>query len=153
MDMTGKAGRMHHLELAMSTITATAATAARPWTYWLGWVLSGILILFFLVDGAIKLVPLDAVTTTLTELGYPTEHARLIGIITLGSIILYAIPRTAVLGAILLTGLFAAAMSTHLRVGSPLFTHTLFGLYMGVWAWAGLWLRDPRVRALLPLRR
>lgn len=138
----------------MSTISNIPAAAdTRSWTYWLGWALSGLVIVFFLADGAIKLVPLDVVLATLTELGYPTEHARLIGVLTIGSAILYAFPRTSVLGAILLTGLLGGAMATHLRIGSPLFSHTLFGFYMGVVAWAGLYLRDPRVRQLLPVRR
>ena len=71
----------------------------------------------------------------------------------LGSTLLYAIPRTAVLGAILLTAYLGGAVATHVRVGSPLFSHTLFGVYLGVIVWGGLWLRDPRIRALLPLTR
>jgi len=137
----------------MTTLDITANPAAtRHWTYWLGWGLSGLVILFLLFDGAIKLVPLDIVLSTLSELGYPPEHARLIGIITLVGTMLYAWPRTSVLGAILLTGLLGGAMATHLRINSPLFSHTLFGVYMGLLVWGGLWLREPRLRALLPLR-
>jgi hypothetical protein len=66
---------------------------------------------------------------------------------------LYALPRTSVLGAILLTGLLGGAIATHMRVGSPLFSHLLFGAYLGLLAWGGLLLRDPRLRTLLPLRR
>ncbi len=66
--------------------------------------------------------------------------------------LLYAVPRTAVLGAILLTGLFGGAMATHLRIGSPLFSHLLFGLYLGLLVWGGLYLRDARLRALIPFR-
>jgi hypothetical protein len=66
--------------------------------------------------------------------------------------LLYAVPRTSVLGAILLTGLFGGAMATHLRVGSPLVSHLLFGLYLGLLMWGGLYLRDARLRALIPLR-
>lgn len=118
---------------------------------WTGRAISGIVIAFLALDGVIKLVPLEVVTDTLAGLGYPPEHARLIGVITLGAALLYAWPRTAFLGAILLTGLLGGAIATHLRVGSPLFSHQLFGLYVGVLAWLGLWLRDHRVRDLVPI--
>jgi len=147
----------------MSRISATGdftphidldgATARHHWSYWLGWALSALIIVFFCVDGAIKLVPLDIVISTLEGLGYPAEHARLIGIITIAGVVLYAIPRTSVLGAIVLTGLFGGAIATHLRVNSPLFSHTLFGFYMGVITWLGLYLREPKLHALLPFRR
>ena len=121
---------------------------------WMGRVLSGLVILFLLMDGGIKLVPIKEVTDTLQQLGYrgSVEQARLLGVITLACAILYAIPRTAILGAILLTGLLGGAMATHLRVDSPLFTHLLFGLYIGLMAWGGLYLRDPALRALMPIR-
>ena len=120
---------------------------------WVGRILSGLVVLFLVFDGAIKLVPIDAVTESLTELGYPVDLARGLGVLVLVCTILYVNPRTAVLGAILLTGLLGGAIATHLRVGSPLFTHLLFGAYLGVMAWGGLFLRDERVRALIPLRR
>ena len=121
---------------------------------WMGRVMSGLVILFLLMDGGIKLVPIKEVTDTLQQLGYrgSVEQARLLGVITLACAILYAIPRTAILGAILLTGLLGGAMATHLRVDSPLFTHLLFGLYIGLMAWGGLYLRDPALRALMPIR-
>ncbi len=120
----------------------------------LGRVLSGLVVAFLAFDGAIKLVPLDVVTETLSVLGYPADVglARLLGVLTLLCALLYAIPRTSVLGAILLTGYLGGAMATHLRADSPLFTHILFGFYLGVIAWAGLWLRDRSVRALIPLK-
>ncbi len=76
---------------------------------------------------------------------------RELGLILAIGTILYAVPRTAVLGAILLTGYLGGAVAMHFRVGSPLFSHTLFGVYLGVLAWGGLWFRDPRVRALIPI--
>ena len=90
----------------------------------------------------------------MAQLGYPATIgiARRLGIITLVCAALYAWPRTSVLGAILMTGLLGGAIATHLRVGSPVFTHLLFGLYLGLLAWGGLFLRDPRVRAMIPLR-
>lgn len=123
-------------------------------TLWIGRILSGLVISFLLMDGGIKLAPIKEVTETLQQLGYSGSvgQARLLGILTLGCALLYAIPRTSVLGAILLTGLLGGAMATHLRVDSPLFTHLLFGLYIGLMAWGGLYLRDPALRALMPIR-
>ncbi|GES46497.1 membrane protein [Rhizobium dioscoreae] len=117
-----------------------------------GMILSGLVIAFLLFDGAIKLVPLSVVTETMAGLGYSADPAlaRLLGIITLGCAILYAIPRTSVLGAILLTGLLGGAIATHLRVGSPIFSHLLFGVYLGVIAWGGLYLRYEAVRKMIP---
>ena len=124
---------------------------------WSGRGLSGLLVLFLLFDGAFKLMPIESATRIVTEtslqLGIPPHLAPMLGVLTLAGAILYAIPRTSVLGAIVLTGYMGGAMATHLRVGSPLFSHTLFGVYLGVIMWAGLWLRDPLVRALIPLRR
>jgi len=119
---------------------------------WTGRVLSGIIILFMIFDGVIKLPPLDVVTQTMVPLGWPADVnvARLLGVIGLISTALYALPRTSVLGAILLTGYLGGAIATNMRVGSPLFSHTLFGVYLGIILWGGLYLRDPRVRALIP---
>jgi DoxX-like family len=116
-------------------------------------ILSGLIILFLLLDGAIKLVPIAPVSESLAQLGYPVDLARGLGVLTLACTILYAMPRTAVLGAILLTGLMGGAIASHLRLGDPLFTHTLFGAYLGVMLWGGLFLRDERLRGLIPLRR
>ena len=119
-----------------------------------GWALSIIAILFFLMDGGLKLAYLPIVAETSAQLGWPADRGTvyLLAFLLLGSTLLYAIPRTALLGAILLTGYLGGAVATHVRVGSPLFSHVLFGVYLGVFVWGGLWLRDPRVRALLPLR-
>ena len=120
---------------------------------WTGRVLSGIAILFLVFDGTIKLVPIQPVTDSLMELGYPTgdSFARFLGIVTLVCTALYAWPRTALLGAVLLTGLMGGAISAHLRLEHPLFSHTLFGVYLGLFLWGGLWLRDERVRRIMPL--
>ena len=120
---------------------------------WSGRVLSALLILFLLFDGAIKLVPLEIVTQTSLQLGIPTYLSQTLGMLTLAGVLLYAFPRTSVLGAILLTGYFGGAIYVHVRADSPLFSHTLFGVYLGLIMWGGLWLRDPAVRALIPLRR
>lgn len=122
---------------------------------WVGRTMSALVIVFLAFDGAVKLVPIAPVTDTLQQLGYSgsASLARGLGVLTLICVVLYALPRTALLGAVLLTGLFGGAMATHLRAGSPLFSHFLFGTYLGLLAWVGLWLRDPTLRALFPLRR
>jgi hypothetical protein len=132
-------------------VSASSSTGAR----WAGRALSALVVVFLLLDGVIKRVPLQVVIDTLVQLGYPPDAgiARTIGALTLACALLYAWPRTALLGAVLLTGLLGGAMATHLRAGSPVASHLLFGLYLGVAAWGGLWLRDARVRAALPWRR
>jgi hypothetical protein len=135
----------------MSTLAQAAPTSnAKLWT---GRILSGLVILFLLFDGAIKLIPLDVVLTTSQELGIPTHLARTLGVLTLAGTLLYAWPRTAVLGAVLLTGYLGGAIYVHVRAGSPLFSHTLFGVYLGLFVWGGLWLRDEQLRSLFPFRR
>jgi DoxX-like family len=122
---------------------------------WAGSIMSGLVIAFMLLDGGMKLVPFDVVIKATAELGYPasTTLARGLGILGLVCTALYALPRTAVLGAILLTAYMGGAAASHLRAGSPLFTHILFGVYLALLLWGGLYLRDARVRALLPLRK
>ena len=132
--------------------TAPSETATTR-QVWAGRVMSGTVVAFLLFDGIIKLIPLDIVVTTSEQLGIPTHLARTLGVLTLIGTILYAIPRTSVLGAILLTGYLGGAIYTHLRIGSPVFSHLLFGVYLGLMIWGGLYLRDGRVRALIPFRR
>jgi hypothetical protein len=95
------------------------------------------------------------VIDTSRGLAWPVDPAtlRMLGALLIVSTLLYAVPRTSVLGALLITAYLGGAIATHARIGSPLFSHTLFGVYLGVMAWAGLWLREPRLRALLPLVR
>ena len=120
---------------------------------WTGRVLSSALITFLVFDAVIKLVPLQVVIDTTAALGFPSELARTLGVMTLVCTALYAWPRTAILGAILLTGYLGGAIAIHLRIGNPLLSHTLFGVYLGLMAWGGLYLRDERLRALIPFRR
>jgi len=135
----------------MDTYVQSPSKSAR----WTGLIMSGLVILFLLFDGGIKLVPLEIVTQTSGEIGLPPDasFARLLGVLTLIGVALYAIPQTSVLGAILLTGYMGGAIATHLRIDSPLFSHTLFGVYLGLLIWGGLYLREPRLRALIPFRR
>jgi hypothetical protein len=149
---------MHHQSLMEPTMTTIAETAksdqvSKP-SRWLGRVLSGLVIAFLLLDGAIKLVPWPVVTETMDQMGYGSSEslARTLGVITIACTVLYAIPPTSILGAILLTGYLGGAIASHVRIGSPLFSHVLFGFYLGVMVWGGLWLRDRKLRALMPLR-
>ncbi|KQZ73618.1 hypothetical protein ASE06_14790 [Sphingopyxis sp. Root214] len=120
-----------------------------------GRVLSGLVILFLLFDAGLKLVsPETAIKYSPPGLGWPLEIGTmyLLGLLLLIPTLLYIWPRTAILGAILITGYLGGAIGTHVRINSPLFSHSLFGVYLGLMLWGGLWLRDPRLRALIPLR-
>jgi hypothetical protein len=129
--------------------TAAVPAGRRGAAYWTGWVLSGLVIAFLVVDAGMKLLALDVVNETMAQLGWPAEYSRTLGAIMIVCIVLYAWPRTAVIGAILLTGYLGGAMATHLRIGSPLFSHVLFGAYLGLFVWGGLYLRDAKVRAVM----
>lgn len=119
-----------------------------------GWIMSGFIILFLLFDAVIKfLVPPEVVETTVNQLGYQPHHIGVMGITGLIGVLLYAFPRTAVLGAILLMGQLGGAIASHVRVDNPLFSHILFPVYMGILMWGGLYLRMPALRRLLPLVR
>ncbi len=120
---------------------------------WAGSVLTALPVLFLLFDSVIKLLKLDPVVESFARLGYPVSVAREIGLLELVLIAVYVTPRTSVLGAILLTGYLGGAVSTHVRVGDPLFSHVLFPIYVGVLLWGGLLLRDHRLRALALPRR
>ena len=118
-------------------MTAIAETAISKPARWTGRVLSGLVVAFLLFDGTMKLVPLPIVTETMDKMGYGASDnlARSLGLITIVCTLLYAVPPTSILGAILLTGYLGGAIASHLRIDSPLFTHTLFGLYLGLMVW------------------
>ena len=122
---------------------------------WTGRVLSGLFVLFMLgASIAPKFLMADMVAEqSMTPLGWPAKHLLLIGLIELACVILYVIPRTSLFGAVLMTGLLGGAIATNLRVENPLFSHTLFGIYLGLFMWGGLWLRDASLRAAFPVRR
>jgi hypothetical protein len=119
---------------------------------WAGRIVSAFPILFLLVDGVMKVVKPAVVVNATVQLGYPESVILPIGILLLACTALYVIPRTSVLGAILLTGYLGGAVATQLRVGNPLFSHILFPGYVAILLWGGLWLRDPRLRKFIPLR-
>jgi hypothetical protein len=119
---------------------------------WAGRVMTALPVLFLLFDSVIKLIRIDPVVQSFTELGYPVDLAVGIGIVELVCLLVYLIPRTSLLGAILLTGYLGGAVATHVRVGSPWFTHVLFPIYVAGLLWGGIYLREDRLRALVPLR-
>jgi hypothetical protein len=119
---------------------------------WAGRILSGLVVLFLIPDGVIKFIKPAPVVDAFAHLGLPLSISVTLGIILLLSTVLYAIPATSVLGAILLTGYLGGAVATHLRIGDPLFSHVLFPTYLGLLLWLGLYLREERLRALIPLR-
>ena len=125
------------------------AAEKRPWA---GYIVSALPALFLLLDAFGKFVKPEAVVTGTVDLGYQESVILPLGIVLLAGTVLYIIPKTSVLGAILLTGYLGGAVATHVRIASPLFTHQLFPVYLGVLIWLGLYLRDSRIRSLLPFR-
>jgi hypothetical protein len=116
-----------------------------------GWALVALSTLFLLIDGGMKLVGARVSVEATTQLGFTEAQVRLLGLLLVVSTLLYAIPATSVLGAILVTAYLGGAVAINLRQGTPLASHTLFGVYVGVLAWAGLYLTTPALRTLLPL--
>jgi DoxX-like family len=120
---------------------------------WIGRVLSGLVVLFLLMDSVMKLSKPAAVLKAQAELGWPDEITVATGVVLLICTILYAVPKAATLGAVLLTGYLGGAVAVQWRIGHPLFAQTLFPVYMGVVLWAGLCLRDAQLCEMIPLRR
>ncbi len=133
--------------------TAQTITSGSRGRIWAGRIMSGLVVLFLLFDAAMKLARTRQVLETMPTLGWPTSSAFPLGLILLSSTILYLIPRTSVLGAILLTGYLGGAVAAQWRVGNPLFGFILFPTYLGILMWDGLFARDARIRALIPFRR
>jgi hypothetical protein len=130
----------------------TGTPISKP-TRWAGRALSGLVVLFLTLDAVMKLLALPQVAEAAAPLGWNPEAMLTLGALLLLCTVLYVVPRTAVLGAVLLTAYLGGTVATHARIASPLFTHTLFGVYLGMMLWAGLYLRDARLRALAPWRR
>ena len=123
-------------------------------TVWSGRVLTGLFALFILGASVLpKLSGMPIAEQTMAELGWPSGYVLMIGLMELTFLILYLIPRTSLLGAVLFTGLLGGAMATQIRAEMPLFSHVLFSIYLGLFMWGGLWLRDPAWRAMFPFRR
>jgi hypothetical protein len=119
---------------------------------WIGRIMSGLPVLFLLFDSATKLLRVEAVMKAAEQIGYPASTMVPIGLILLVCVVVYLIPRTAVLGAVLLTGYLGGAVATHVRVGDPLMSHVLLPIYFALLIWGGLYLRDRRVQALIARR-
>src|SRR5436190_21855066 len=119
---------------------------------WSGRALSALAVLFLLFDATIKLLQLPVAVEGTKKVGYPGNVVFILGAIQLVCLIVYLVPRTAVLGAILWTGYLGGAVATHVRVGNPLFSHVLFPIYVAAIIWGGLWLREPHLRALFGIR-
>jgi hypothetical protein len=120
---------------------------------WTGRVLSGLFVLFMLgASVAPKLLGIQVADDTMRQLGWPDGYVLMIGVIELVCVLLYVFPKTSVLGAVLMMALLGGAMATQIRAGSPLFSHQLFSIYLGLFMWGGLWLRDPALRAVFPWR-
>ena len=118
---------------------------------WISYSMSGLVIMFMLMDSIMKFVkPAEVIEGTLA-LGFTEDHLIIIGSLGLTSTLLYIFPPTSILGAVLLTGYFGGAMATHVRLNNPLFTHILFTVYLGIFMWGGLWLRNTKLRALFPM--
>lgn len=117
--------------------------------FWIGWVLSGLPSLLLLFSGAMKFMPATPeMEQGMQHVGWTMDKIPTLGVLEIASVILYLIPQTAVLGAILVTGYMGGAIATHLRVGDPVIVQTIIPIVV----WLGLWLREPRLRALMPIR-
>lgn len=119
-----------------------------------GWVLSALIALFLAIASATpKFLTMEAATQSMDVVGWPIKYLVLIGCIEVGCMVLFLIPRTALLGAVLTTALLGGSLAANLRVDNPLFSHTLFSIYLGTAVWVALWLREERVRSLFPVLR
>lgn len=128
----------------MPAITLRASTRVR-----IGRAFTALPIAFLVFDIVIKLLSIAPVTESFTRLGWPPDVARQIGVLELMCLVIYLVPRTAIIGAVLLTGFLGGAIATHVRVDDPLFSHELFPMYVAVLLWIGLFLRDARVAAIV----
>jgi hypothetical protein len=140
----------------MASIAQSENGPRTPVSVWAGRVLTGLVALFLLADSLMKLaMPEMMAANTPPNMGWPLDSGtlRMLGVLLLVPTLLYLWPRTAVLGAILITGYLGGAIATHARIADPLFSHTLFGLYLGLMVWGGLWLRSPVLRSVLPITR
>ena len=133
-------------------MTHPSDVRAGLWNGRIGMALSTIAVLFLLFDSIGKLLKVAPVVAGSAELGYPESVIRTLGVILLVCVITYLVPRFSIVGAVLLTGYLGGAVATHVRVGSPLLTHVLFPIYVAVFVWGGLLLRDVRLRRLFVAR-
>ena len=133
--------------------TTMQTTRASKIALWTGRVLSALAVLFLFMDGLGKVIRDPAVVKATVQLGYPESLVVSLGLLLLACTVVYLVPQTSVLGALLLTGYLGGAAASNLRVGSPLLSHVLFPVYLGLLVWVGLYWRDKRLHFLLPLRK
>jgi hypothetical protein len=122
------------------------------WAWRAGWILSGLTIAFLTLDAGMKIAEAPISIDATAELGYPAHLVRPMGMLLLVSTLLYALPQTSLIGAILVTGYLGGAVATQFRVENPLFSHVFFGVYIGLLLWGGVYLRKPAFRTLISLR-
>ena len=134
------------------TETTTTGRASSRGALWTGRAISGLAVAFLVFDSVGKLLEVQPVIDGTQQLGYPSEVVFGLGVTLLSCVLVYLVPRTSVVGAVLLTGYLGGAVATHVRVGNPLFTHTLFPTYVAALLWGGLMLRDAQLRVFLPWR-
>lgn len=135
----------------MQAVTATQPTSKSA--LWAGRIMTTLVVLFLIFDCTIKLLNLPVAVDGTVILGYPASVVVPLGILQLICLLIYLLPQTSVLGAILITGYLGGAIATHVRLGNPLFSHILFPVYVGLMIWGGLYLRNQRLRRLIPLTR
>lgn len=134
----------------MQSAVATQVSKGRSWT---GWIITGLVAAFMLFDAVAKFVQPAPVAEAFARTGWPIQLSTTVGAILLICTLIYLVPQTSVLGAILLTGYLGGAVATNLRLQNPLLTHTLFPVYFGILVWIGLWLREPSLATVFPLLR
>ena len=139
--------------ISTKTVNQHLERPSRTWVHKAGIAISVIVTAFLTFDAAGKLAAAPQVKEGTQALGFPSGQALIMGIVLAICVVVYVIPRTAVLGALGITAYLGGAVTANMRVEAPLFTHTLFGVYIGIIVWGGLYLRDDRVRAMIPLRR
>lgn len=133
-----------------SSIENATTSKSKLWT---SYALSGIAVLFMIFDTGIKIIRESHAVEGTIQLGYTDSSVVTIGIIEAVCLVLYLIPRTSVFGMILFTGYLGGAVATHVRLGNPLFSHILFSVYIAILLWGGLYLREQRLRELIPFRK
>lgn len=143
------------MESTMGTAVLGEGMASRvsPARLWTGRVTEGLIAAFLLMDIVIKFMKPPQVAEAFVRSGWSLDLSVPLGVILLISLVVYLVPRTSMLGAILLTGYLGGAVASNMRLHEPLFSYTLFPIYFGVLTWLSLWLRDPRLNAFIPLRR
>lgn len=137
---------------AAANNTAATSRPISKTSLWAGRIISGLVVAFLVFDGVTKVLKVAPVMEASARIGFPANLIVVTGAILLVCTAIYVLPRTSILGAILLTGYLGGAVVTNLRAGSPLFSETLFPIYFGIFVWAGIYLRDASLRTMIPIR-